>query len=211
MKSEHLSDNTNSIDKINDYYENLSRLLSEGIQNFEFNFDCSHNSAVARFMLQNSSSVCMYCGSMSVFSKNFYEGIEELDSELSLYLREEMQNALRAYLHDGNKRLRVILEQKPENENFLGSFILDKNEWENALGNKSLEINYLPGYLSSKKMLNHFSFTEDGRISRLEQDRDQHSAVCILNPKDGNKYLMGAFKKLKKFSLPYVPKIEDIE
>lgn len=206
MNSKNLSGNISSIGLINGYYENLGQLLSEDAENFEFNFDCSHNSAVVRFMLENSCSVCMYCGSMSVFSKQFYDEIADKDSELSSYLLAAMKDALTNYLVEKRSQLKVILEKKPEIDGFLDSLIIDKNIWIDAIEDGRVVIDYLPDYLYSKEMLNHFSFTEDGRISRFEQDKNKHSAVCILNPKDSNKYLAGAFKKLKKFSLPYSPR-----
>lgn len=207
MKNKHLSEKYNSIDSINGYYNNLGQLLSGDAENYEFNFDHSHNSVVVRFMLENASSVCMYCGRMSVFSKRFYDEIATKDSDLSSHLLKKMKDVLTDYIVENKSMLRVVLEKAPENDDFLDSLIIDKKMWLDAIRDQRVEISYLPEYLYSKKMLNHFSFTEDGRISRFEQDKEKHSAVCTLNPKDRNKYLAGAFKKLKKFSLPYSPEV----
>lgn len=130
--------NNRELESLKAYYSHLEELLFSQNENFEFNFDESHNSAVTRLMLENTTSdMCMFCGSMSVFSEEFYRGIGEKNQELADFLKEEMKKTLKKFFISEGKMLRVVLEKKPEGDDFFDSFILEKSVWEKSIKEKN--------------------------------------------------------------------------
>lgn len=66
-----------TVEQLNEYSADLQAKVDAGEPNFASNHDCAHNAAVMECMLNNASSITMYCGRFSPFRKDFYTRINQ--------------------------------------------------------------------------------------------------------------------------------------
>lgn len=179
------------------YYNKLNEALETSEASFIFNRDRSHNSTIMRFMFDKSHEIYMFCGSMSVFRKGFYEkiGTDEKNNyakEIANEAENSLVDSMRKFFAKDGAKLFVILENY--NPAFLKDVIDVELFKDNRLKGK-LMLYKLDESFTFKKRLSHFS-SSDIKIVRLEQDKEEHSAVCIVNDDSMLKSSKSMFKKL---------------
>ena len=167
-------------EEIKNYYLELRQNFENNSPIFQYNKDRAHNSVVLRLMLDTSTSIKMYCGQMSVIRTDFYEHIKKEDADLAEKLLSELQESFEKFItKDGNK-LTIILETYKDE--YLQDLICG-DDFKRGLKNGKIELLKLNDKLTFKHQLYHFSLS-DTMIVRIEQDKEQHSAVCSLNQKN---------------------------
>lgn len=166
-----------SLEEIKEYYTILKDILNSGNPVMKYNKDRAHNSAVLNLMLENSTKIDMYCGQLSVLRKGFYKHIEKEDKELSDKLQDDIKESLKAFLEKESSSISIIFENFKED--YLKDLILP-DEFKLGIRKGKISLYKLDDSLTLKKQMNHFSVS-DSKIVRLEQDKEQHSAICTLN------------------------------
>lgn len=186
------------------YYSKLKEALESSKASFIFNKDRSHNATIMRFMFDSSHNVVMYCGSMSVFRNGFYEKIEnegENEAEQKIKAEEakdELKSSLKSFFAKEDSSLSVIMENY---EDVFLSDLIDENLFKENAAKGRLKLYKLSDNFTFKKKLSHFSSC-DLKLVRLEQDKEEHSAVCIINDEklsDSSKIM---FNKLVSVAVP---------
>lgn len=196
------------------YYQKLNTALESSDASFIFNKDRSHNATIMRFMFDKSNEVCMYCGSMSVFRKGFYEKIEnesgsaEKDKKqeytaeerkmMAKEAKEGITTSLKSFFDKKGSKLSVIMENFEEG--FLDDLI-DENLFKENVAKGQLLLYSLNDGFTFKSKLSHFS-SSDQKIVRLEQDKEEHSAVCIINDNEMSESSNSMFDMLVKAATP---------
>lgn len=164
------------MDEILKYYDELQKIYDSNELKFKDNSDHAHNAMILRLMLNNSNRIYMYCGSMSIFRNQFY-------NHIPVEYREATKNLVREdlieFLNRPDTEITVIMENDlPEGSG--AELIVDAEMLSSRLTLLKLP-NYDDNlYRSLRDDIYHFSFTEDGRIVRMETDKTNHKAVCRI-------------------------------
>lgn len=171
--------NTNDVFFVQ-YYQDLESAYGSNEISRRYNSDRAHNAVVMCFMFDHSSQIDIYCGEMSVFRENFYAHINsdnELNSsDLGEKIKDEFCKRLKLFLDKENSHMNVIFE------NSISKPFDDLLCHEHFLSHKQkISFFYLPDSFKPKKILNHFTYSEDSNIYRLEDDKESHSAICSFN------------------------------
>jgi len=179
------------------YYNKLNEALETSEASFIFNRDRSHNSTIMRFMFDKSHEVYMFCGSMSVFRTGFYEKIETDEKnnnakEVANEAKKSLVDSMRKFFAKEGTKLFIILEDY--NPALLND-IIDVELFKDNFSKGNLMLYKLDESFTFKKKLSHFS-SSDIKIVRLEQDKEEHSAVCIVNDDGMLESSKSMFKKL---------------
>ncbi|MBD5272045.1 MAG: hypothetical protein HDS42_02030 [Bacteroides sp.] len=160
------------------YYEEIRNDYQKGKINVVRNSDRSHNAMIMRLMLESSDEISMFCGEMSIFRKGFYDHIKTENKERGEKIEALISKALKDFIGREQAKLNIILPSF--DESFLNDLIVEKEEFR-----KVANIHVLPsiddkGYNEALKQLNHFSYTKDKKITRIEDDMDLHEATLII-------------------------------
>lgn len=178
---------------IKTYFVELDKAAKESTPYYCYNEDREHNAAILSAMFSTSDRIRMYCGSMSVFRKNFWDKIK--DSSAIIRIFEEKLNEFAA--HENNS-FEIVVENYPEDgfRDFKFKDILSK-----MLEAKKLKLYKLGDSITFKEEIPHFTFASACFV-RVEQDKESHSALCAIN----NEELMSSseifYSKLKEFANP---------
>lgn len=181
---------TNEMDR---YYLDLKQSLETKAPVFQYNKDRAHNSVVLRLMLDTSTIIKMYCGQLTVMRTSFYDHIREENEELAKELQSKLQESFKTFLSKDNSKMVIILETYKKE--YLKDLI-SVEDFQKGLMDGKIELFKLSNSLTFKQQLYHFSLS-DTMIVRLEQDKEQHSAVCSLNQKDIYESANSAFDKIE--------------
>lgn len=174
--------------KLYEFYDKLAAAYDKDELVFENNFDRGHNAAVMLLMLRKSKRISMVCGSMSVFRKSFYRYIREDYPADGERMEEEIRESLRSFISRSDTKLRIILEN-PTGKEF-DEFLIPIEEFcQNA------EI-YKLKWDRDMPELGHFSFTEDEKIVRLENNKETHEALIKIGNWDKEEKAAPLFDKL---------------
>lgn len=160
------------------------------------NTDRAHNAAIMLLMLNKASGISMYCGSLSFLRKSFYDHIaHEKSAEDAEFLKNGIQNAWSRFISSYDTSINIILEDK---RNFSKDELIIPFE---DFSKKKVNVSYLPNNVDFKDKINHFSFTEDDRILRIEINKESHEAFCKVGMADDSTDIAkDNFGKLKKLS-----------
>lgn len=180
-------------EEIKNYYLELRRNFETKSPIFQYNKDRAHNSVVLRLMLDTSTSIKMYCGQLSVMRKGFYEHIKNEDEILADELQSKLKESFEHFITKDNSKLIIILETYKDE--YLKDLIYG-DDFKRGLKNGKIELLKLNDKLTFKQQLYHFSLS-DTMIVRIEQDKEQHSAVCSLNQKDIYDSVNNVFNKIE--------------
>ncbi len=191
------------------YYQKLATAFDSEVAPPHYNSDRSHNATVMRFMLNESSTINMYCGQFSVFRESFFKHIkddnvtENDESDISDYLKRKLSESLIAFLDKDDASFNIIFESYDDkyfDDKYFDDLIcFDK--FKTSFDNNKIRLYKLDNSLSFKKYINHFSYS-DSQIVRLEQDKKKHSAICTF--KDATIYnsAKDSFEKLLSLAQP---------
>lgn len=177
---------------IKNYYDNIvERTKKEGTF-YCYNKDRKHNAAIMAAMFDTSDTIRMYCGSMSVFRKGFVENIEQQDNEII----ETLWEKITAFAKKANACLDIIVENYPQ-----GGFkdIHQQELFTNMQEQGIMTLSCLPDGLRFKETIPHFSFSSSC-IVREEQDKNTHSALCVINDRDFLNDSQNLFNAIKDLS-----------
>lgn len=167
------------------YYQQLMSYFQREEYKTTSNKDRAHNTTMLRFMLDNSNTVKMFCGEMSVFRNKFYDTIDrdnkacaDDDSEgLGQTLKKKLIASLEKFIDDSNSHLDIILESF--SSKYLDDLI-DCNLFKDGIKNKKITLRYLDLDRIQTRYLSHFSFT-DKKILRMETNKSTHEGICGFN------------------------------
>lgn len=192
-----------TVSDIENYYKQLEKSLNNNNHpTLQYNNDRSHNSTVLRFMMDNSSSIKMYCGQLSVFRTDFYEKIQESESEdLSKHLTTKLNSSFKQFIQKTYTTLTIVFESFKKE--YLKDLICN-DDFFFGIKNNKIHLLKLNDNLTLKRQINHFSFS-DSNIVRLEQDKEKHSAICSLNQSDISNLAKETFDKIISIAekIPY--------
>ena len=104
-----------------------------------------------------------------------------------------MKESFKHFVTKGNSKLVIILETYKDV--YLNDLICG-DDFKRGLKNGKIELLKLNDNLTFKQQLYHFSLS-DTMIVRIEQDKEQHSAVCSLNQKDIYDSANNVFNKIE--------------
>lgn len=171
----------NEIDK---YYTQLSQAYDSNECFFAQNRDRVHNAIITRVMLEKAQSIHMFCGSLSVFTKEFYNKFSnDYSAEVINDIKSKITTSLGEYIKDENKELVIILEN--QNSNLADDFIIP---YENFKKSRNVKLYVIEDFVLSKSKLNHFAFTEEEHMVRLETDKKDHEAICKVGGASDGKF-----------------------
>lgn len=173
------------------FYQELQEAFRSGEISTHYNDSRIHNAAIMRFMLDNSNTINMYCGEMSVFRSGFYRHINE-ESGQGNNIQTVMAESLKKFLAKDNSECSVILEN--ENPEVLKDTIC-QDEINEALKKEKLKIYYLPSDFTFKSAINHFTLC-DKNLYRFEDDKTSHSAICRMFDTANNTQLKNNYNTL---------------
>lgn len=160
-----------------EFYEKIKNELDRNEPSSELNSDRLHNAAIMRLMLESSRNISMFCGSLSVFRPQFYEKIAELHgADTANQIRIEVAKALSEFLSNPNLHLNVILEYDDDLDY---AMIIDREIIRSALNSGNLSVYSLNSKFLWGNSLNHFAFSEDSRMLRIEEDKIEHTGLYI--------------------------------
>lgn len=163
-------------DTIKTYYDNIVERTKKDDTFYCYNKDRKHNAAIMAAMFDTSDNVRMYCGSMSVFRNGFVEKVEQQDNGVIELLWDKISE----FSNKPNACLDIIVENYPKDGfNDIDNSDLFKQMQEQGI----LTVSCLPDDLKFKETIPHFSFSSSC-IVRQEQDKNNHSALCVINEKD---------------------------
>lgn len=182
-----------TIKEIENYYLELKRNYDTDSPVFQYNKDRAHNSVILRLMLDTATIIKMYCGQLSVMRREFYNHIKDEDENLANELQSKLQESLKNFLVKDNSKMTIVLETYKEE--YLKDLICP-DDFTKGLKEGKIELFKLNDKLTFKKQLYHFSFS-DTMIVRMEQDKEQHSAVCSLNQEEIFNSANGIFDKIE--------------
>lgn len=182
--------------RIKDYYNQMEQTYDSGKVYIYSNTDRAHNAAIMLLMLSKASGISMFCGSLSILRKSFYTHIEkEISVEDSSFLLNGIMEAWTRFISRDGSSIKIILENKRD---FSKDDLIIPLE---DLNSKKVSISYLPDYVDFKDKINHFSFSEDNRILRIEIDKNSHEAFCKVGEADASTVIArDNFSKLAKLS-----------
>lgn len=179
----------------------LARAYDEGTSFFGRNSDHAHNAMVMKLMLEKSDSISMYCGEMSVFRKKFYDIIRQKDAETGNKIETLMAQALEAFCSKEKAEIKIILPHF--DSSYLNDLIVDKNDFLRVAQIAALPTIPDAGFQESVRQLNHFSFTHDRRISRIEIEEDKHAALLMIGDEPAiTDFPVKIFKTLSRSASP---------
>lgn len=162
-----------TFDELQAYYEILNEAFLKDKESYHFNHDRSHNATVMRFMFDKSSEINMYCGKLSVLRESFYEHIAE-DSEI---IKEAVIESFKSYLERRDSKFSIIFE---DYSNDIFTNLICKDVFMRKVKEGQIKLYQLNKDFSFKEDINHFCYTNT-RITRFEEDKTQHSAICIFH------------------------------
>lgn len=115
------------------------------------------------------------------------------DEILADELQSKLKESFKHFVTKGNSKLVIILETYKDV--YLNDLICG-DDFKRGLKNGKIELLKLNDNLTFKQQLYHFSLS-DTMIVRIEQDKEQHSAVCSLNQKDIYDSANNVFNKIE--------------
>lgn len=187
-----------TIKDLDNYYFELKQILDSGKPAIKPNRDRAHNSTVQSLMLDTSKVIRMYCGQLSVLRSEFYNVISKESPELSENLKSKIINSFTEFLNKEDSSLTIIFE------NFDNKYFDDliiKNQFTNGLEKGKIHLYKLMDDLDIKRSVNHFSLS-DNSIVRFEQDKEQRSAICMLNLDKSVDIFLKIYDRLLKIAKP---------
>lgn len=189
-----------TLEEINAYYNDLYKAFeSKQVSSF-YNKNRTHNATIMRLMFEKSSSIDMYCGSLSVLREFFYEKIAETDSkEVADMLKDGLRKAFMSFLSNRDARANIIFEYV---EKDFRKDLIVKESFCDAELKGQLKVYYLDDRLTFKKELSHFCVS-NSNIMRFEQGKLTHSAICTIHDVDSCDKLRKNFDALKSFAKPF--------
>lgn len=157
---------------IQEYYDALVQATKAQESYYCYNKDREHNAAILSAMFETSSEIRMYCGSMSIFRKSFWDRFGE---------NANIMKTFEANLNDfSNKKgnvLEIVVENYPK-----GGFqdlVFEKTLRKMFIG-KKLKLFKLGDNVAFKEEIPHFSIATPCFV-RVEQDKELHTALCAIN------------------------------
>ncbi len=177
------------------YYNTLKEAYETDKLYLSRNTDTAHNAMIMRLMLEKSTKIYIYCGKMSVFRRDFYDGLtaSNLPGE---EIKSLVVEALNNFLKRKNSALEIILESECDYSN-LDDLIVDAREFR-----KKANIYYLPDSIKNKSQLKHFSFSGDEKVVRIETDKSQREAICKIGLDSHLPSPLSNFKDLRSIAIP---------
>ena len=171
------------------YYDELVGLIKGKTKSSTTNSDCGHNAMVFVAMLNETDSVDMLCGEMSSLRTSLYEHLyddliregkaEGTTREASDWAKNQMSEALDNFVARENSILNVyVADYSPQ---LLDQFI-NPRAMKRGIENCKINIYPVPEDFSAKESLPHIS-KGDRILVRVENDKRQHSASVLVNPK----------------------------
>lgn len=176
---------------IRDYYNDIVNKTGKTEIVYRYNKDRKHNAAIMAAMFDTSDTVRMYCGCMSVFRKGFVDNIGK-DDEIINILWEKIEE----FSKKPNASLDIIVENYPK-EGF--NDIHQQQLFVEMQHKGILTVSCLPDDLGFKETIRHFSLSSSC-IVREEQDKNTHSALCVINDKDFLNDYQKSFNTIKELS-----------
>lgn len=175
-----------TIEELNTYYDSLCEKKQSENPDFVLNGDRAHNAIIECFMLDNSNSINMYCGEMSVFRDGFYTHINQNNNAeqmaengqlLGDQLKSKVIKSLSLFVDRANTSLNIYFERF--DSKFLRDLIAPA-VFRNGISTGKIRLFKLDDNLFLKKDVAHTSYT-DTNIVRIERDPKTHEAICAIN------------------------------
>ena len=168
-----MAKNTN----IHEYYNELVTAAKEPTKPYYcYNKDRAHNAAILSAMFNTSNKVKMFCGSMSIFRKEF---VNKIGKDEDKYIMSVLADNLKKFAGKENASLEIIVEEYPE----MGfSDLIDEETLGKMMDTGTLKL-YKLGDVAFKESIPHFTFATPCFV-RSEQDKVEHTALCGINNKE---------------------------
>lgn len=197
-----------TLEEATNYYITLVEAINGNETTYFKNTDRVHNCEIMRSMLNESNEINMFCGEMSVFRKGFYRHIDNDPAHqnnvdnipLGTALQNQLNGAIEHFLQNENNSLRIVLERYKASytEDLIENTLISRGIRQNTIQIRTLNDNTL-----MKDNIDHFSFCTQPNISRIEQDKENRSALCAVKLDDENiKSLRQVFMSLWNIAEP---------
>lgn len=142
-------------------------------------------------MLEKVHNIRMFCGSLSVFTNEFYNKFSgDYQKHVGDDIKSKISEALQKFIDDKNNELTIILEN--QNTNLSEDFIIP---YENFKYNKNVKLYVIEDFVISKSKLNHFVFTENEKVVCLQINKNPSEFICKIGSDQYYKFL-DAFNNL---------------
>lgn len=190
-------------EKLKDYHNKLITALNGNEPSYHFNSDREHNAIIMRVMLDNSSTLNMYCGEMSVFREMFYEHITKDNDDIKEYaegIKTDLKNSFKEFIQKEDVSMNIIFETFKDD--YLEDIIFDE-DFKRGVSDKKINLYKLSDDFEYKEDIKHFTYTNC--IVRFEQDKLRHSAICAINEQQAYyESIDKNFSLLKKMAIPII-------
>lgn len=185
---------------LDNYYAELKKYLASGKVHSIPNSDRAHNATILRLMLDESDTVNMFCGKMSVLRDSFYNQIsKDNDEKLGSSQKDLMIQTLGKFLSRPNTRLNIIIE-KLSSQNF--SDLISSSIFKMGLRSGKISLRKTDNRLIVTEGVSHFTYTKRG-IVRIEIEQEPHTGICTVNaPEDMLNILEYNYGVLERTSNP---------
>lgn len=168
-------------------YQDFEKYLQDLNQKFELNKKRSltnearaHNAAIICLVLDKSAQVNIFCGEMSIFRNNFYTHINNepnREDKLGDRIKERVIAKLKDFINKENRKLNIIIES----DNFkCCDDLIDDNVFFKGIREKKIVIKRLNHNVIMSQLVSHFVYSDTG-ISRIENNKKNHSGICSMN------------------------------
>lgn len=162
---------------LREYKAELEKLYSKEEFSMISNDDCDKNAIVTSVMLQKSTSIEMYCGKMSVFREAFYQHISSKKGNKSAsYAKEEMQKSLETFIKKDDSLMKIYVENY--STDILSDLLPD---FKKGIAIGKIRIFSVDKYMILASGIDHIAYADNGNMTRLETDRESHSANCCFH------------------------------
>ena len=178
-----------------DAYDTLVNAAKDPTKPFYcYNKDRAHNAAILSAMFDTSDKIKMYCGTMSIFRKEFKTQIENEDDKTIMNI---LSGNLKKFAAKKDASLEIIVEEYPENgfKDITESETLKKMMNEGSLRLYKLED------VAFKETIPHFTLATPCFV-RSEQDKVEHTALCGINNQEFMNASVRNFETIKDLATP---------
>lgn len=179
------------------YYAEIEGYYRDAVDNgnchFTKNTDHLHNAAIMLLMLTYGQHLRMYCGRMSIFKNRFYDHIPKENNPEEI--KERIAQTFERFITTPGNKAEIILQYGCKG--LTDDLIFDPA----LLKRGNVELFKVSDLVKDKSDINHYSFIDDSKVSRLETDAILHRALCKIGLCDIESPL-ASFEKLMSMSYP---------
>lgn len=181
------------MEEINKYYAKLIDAVKSTEPCYFYNRNRKHNAAIQAAMFEQSDNIRMFCGSMSIFRKGFKDKIDKNSQQIV----DTMFSNMKSFFYKENSVLEIILEKYDDT---IMDDLEDKQQFESWIKKGKIKLYRIGDDIKFIEKLPHFSIATPCFV-RSEQDKEAHTALCVINNKEMMDNFVSCYEAIKQMSV----------